>query len=107
QAQKLRPEMRATNALGISGDREKRKYRCDPDDLKKGLRKRERKNPGQFYSAVWPREKQNAPNQIGNVINKRGQGGSELRVQGKIVRHPASVGFCQVSAGKLRCQSRE
>ena len=73
--------MRATDALGISGNRQKRKDRRDADDLKKRLRKRERKNRSQLRSAVWPREKENATNQVGNVMDKPGQGGSELRVQ--------------------------
>jgi hypothetical protein len=32
---------------------------------------------------VWPSEKQNTTNQIGKVMNKPGQGGSKLHVQGK------------------------
>ena len=81
ETQKARAKMRPTNALRISGDSQEGKDRSDADDLKKGLRKRERKNAGQLPSAIWPREKENAPNQIGNVMNKPGQGGSELHVQ--------------------------
>ena len=73
--------MRATDALGISGNRQERKDRCDADDLEKRLCKRERKNGAELRSAVWPREKENATNQIGDVMDKPGQGGSELHVQ--------------------------
>src|SRR5262245_52717312 len=38
-------------------------------------------------------------------MNKRGQGGSELRVQEVKAHHHRTAGVCQLSAGKLRCQS--
>ena len=50
--------MRATDALGIGGNRQKWKDRRDADDLKKGLRKRERKNRGKLAPAIWSREKE-------------------------------------------------
>ena len=40
--------MRATDALGIGGNRQKGKDRRDADNLKKGLRERERKNRGKL-----------------------------------------------------------
>ena len=79
--EEIHAKVRPTNALGISGNRQERKDGCDADDLKKRLRKRERKNGRQLRSAVWPREKENATNQVGNVMDKPGQGGSELHVQ--------------------------
>jgi len=51
--------------------------------LKEGLRKREQKNRAQLRSTVWSRQKENAANQIENVMNKPGQGGSELHVEEK------------------------
>ena len=75
--------MRMTDALGIGGDCQKRKDRRDPDHLKEGLRKREQKNRAQLRSTVWSRQKENAANQIENVMNKPGQGGSELHVEEK------------------------
>jgi hypothetical protein len=39
-----------------------------------------RAKKNQLRSAVWPSEKQNTTNQIGNVMNKPRQGGSELHV---------------------------
>ena len=73
--------MRAADALGISGNRQKRKDRRDADDLEKRLCKRQREDRGKLTPAVWPREKENAPNQVDNVMNKPRQGGSELHVQ--------------------------
>jgi len=40
--------------------------------LEQGLRKRERKNHRQLKSAVWPGKKEDATNQIGNVMNEPG-----------------------------------
>jgi hypothetical protein len=54
--------MRAADAIGISGNRQKWKDRRDADHLKKGLRKRQRKNPPQLRSAVWAGKKENATN---------------------------------------------
>ena len=39
-------------------------------------------------------------------MNKRGQGGSELRVQGKRSHDRAAARICQLSAEKLKCQRR-
>jgi hypothetical protein len=71
--------------------------------LKDGLRKRERKNPSQLRSAVWARQKENATNQIGNVMDKSGHV-SELHVQeiGGITSPNGEIS--QLSAGKLDCQ---
>jgi len=54
--------MRATDALGISGNRQKGKDRRDADHLEKRLCKRQRKNRGKLAPAIWPGEKENAPN---------------------------------------------
>ena len=54
--------MRPTDALGISGNRQKWKDRRDADNLEKRLRKRQRKNRGKLGPAIWSREKENAPN---------------------------------------------
>lgn len=75
--------MRTTDALGISGNRQKRKDRRDADHLEKRLCKRQREDRGKLTPAVWPREKENATDQVGNVMKKPGQGGSELHVQEK------------------------
>jgi len=75
--------MRTTDALGIGGNCQKRKDRRDAYNLEKGLRERQRKNRGKLRPAIWSRQKENAPNQIGDVMDKRGQGGSELHVQEK------------------------
>jgi len=75
--------MRTTDALGIGGNCQKRKDRRDAYNLEKGLRERQRKNRGKLRPAIWSRQKENAPNQISDVMYKRGQGGSELRVQKK------------------------
>ena len=72
--EETRAEVRSADAVGIGGDRQKWEDRRDADDLKQGLRKRQRKNQAQLRSAVWPREKENATNQVGNVMNKPGQG---------------------------------
>ena len=74
KTEETRAELRSADAVGISCDRQKWKDRCDANDLKQRLRKRERKNEKQFRSAIWPRQKQNATNQVGNVMNKPGQG---------------------------------
>ena len=79
QLKKTHAEVRATDALGISSNRQKWEDRRDADDLKESLRKRERKNPGKLRSAVWARQKEDAPNQFGNVMNKPGHV-SELHV---------------------------
>jgi hypothetical protein len=73
--------MRTTDALGIGGNCQKWKDRRDAYNLEKGLRERQRKNRGKLRAAVWSRQKENAPNQISDVMDKRGQGGSELRVR--------------------------
>ena len=73
--------MRTTDALGISGNRQKGKDRRDADHLEKRLCKRQREDRGKLAPAVWPREKENAANQVDNVMNKPRQGGSELHVQ--------------------------
>ena len=73
KAEEPRAEVRSSDAVGISCNRQKWKDRCDPDDLKQGLRKGERKYQTQLRSAVWPRQKKNATNQI-NVMSKPGQG---------------------------------
>jgi hypothetical protein len=54
--------MRATDALGIGSNRQKGKDRRDANNLEKGLRERQRKNRGKLGPAVWPCEKENAPN---------------------------------------------
>ena len=74
KAEETRAEVGSSDAVGISCDRQKWKDRCDANDLKQRLRKRERKYETQLRSAVWSREKENATNQIGNVMNKPGQG---------------------------------
>jgi hypothetical protein len=63
----------ASDAVGIGCNRQKRKDRCDPDDLEQGLRKGEREYQTQLRPAVWPRQKKNATNQI-NVVSKSAQG---------------------------------
>jgi hypothetical protein len=75
--------MRTTDALGIGGNCQKGKDRRDAYNLEKGLRERQQKNRGKLRPAIWSRQKENAPNQISDVMDKRGQGGSELRVQKK------------------------
>ena len=72
QAQESRAKMRSADAIGISGERQKWEDRRDADHLKDGLRKRKRKNPSQLRSAVWARQKENATNQIGDVLDKPG-----------------------------------
>ncbi|MFL6501625.1 MAG: hypothetical protein ACJ8LL_13025 [Candidatus Udaeobacter sp.] len=71
--------MRSTDAVGISSERQKWEDRRDADYLKDGLRKRERKNPGELRSAVWARQKQDATKKVGNVMKKWGHA-SELHV---------------------------
>ena len=78
----MRAKVRPANALGISSNRQERKDGCDADDLEKRLRERKRKDGAELRSPVWPCEKENATNQVGNVMDKPGQGGSELHVQG-------------------------
>ena len=74
------------------------------DDLKERLRKRERKNPGQLRSTVRSREKENATNQIGNVMNKPGHV-SELQVQDKWPhRNPQFRDVAEYVRERRRCQ---
>jgi hypothetical protein len=75
--------MRTTDALGIGGNCQKGKDRGDAYNLEKGLRERQRKNRRKLRPAIWSRQKEHAPNQISDVMDRRGQGGSELRVQKK------------------------
>src|SRR5262245_24803660 len=103
--------MRSADALRISGKRQKREDRRDPDHLKESLRKRQRKNRAQFHSPVRAGEEQNAPNQISNVVNKWGQGGSELRVEEKSAHHILQRRYGKLSTGttpvsKIRRLSR-
>ena len=95
--------MRSADAIGISGERQKWEDRRGADHLKDGLRKRERKNTSQLRSAVWARQKENATNQVGNVMDKPGHV-SELHVQeiGGITSHNGEIS--QLSVGKLNCQ---
>ena len=79
QREETETEMRVTDALGISGDRQKGEDRRDADDLKQGLRKRQGKNSCQLRSTIGSRKKENATNQIGNVMRKTGHV-SELHV---------------------------
>ena len=104
KAQETRAEVRSADAFWVSSDGQKWKDRCNPDHLKQGLRKRERKNQTQLRSAVWPREKENATNQVGNVMNKSGHV-SELHVQREWLHHipqwRVGANYLRV---KLRCQ---
>ncbi len=50
-----------------------------PMTWKKACASESEKTADQLRSAVGSREKENATNQIGNAMKKRGQGGSELR----------------------------
>jgi hypothetical protein len=77
--EKAKAELRVADALGISSDRQKWEDRRDADDLKQGLRKRQGKNSCQLRSPIGSRKKENATNQIGNVMRKTGHV-SELHV---------------------------
>jgi hypothetical protein len=92
--------MRPADAIGISGERQKWEDRGDADHLKDGLRKREGKNPGQLCSAVWARQKENATNQIGNVMDKP-RHVSDLHVQKLGASHLATANF-QIICGKTQ-----
>jgi len=62
------------------------------------------KTGGADMPAVGSGKKENAANQTGNVMNKRGHV-FELHVEQEWAHHILPGGkLCQLSAGKLRCQ---
>ena len=79
QRQEAQAELRVTDALGISSDRQKWEDRRDADHLKESLCERERKNETQLCSAIRSSEKQDATDQVRNVMNESGHA-SELDV---------------------------
>ena len=101
--------MRTTDALGIGGNCQKGKDRRDAYNLEKGLRERQRKNRGKLRPAIWSRQKENAPNQISDVMEKRGQGGSGLRVRKKrmILQRREFANYLRENSGVKVCGYRE
>ena len=101
KVQELRAEVGSPDAVGISCNRQKWKDRCDPDDLKQGLRKGARKYQTQLRPAVWPRQKKNATNQI-NVMSKPGQG--VVTRSRKKLAHEIPLAVVNYLREKLGCQ---
>ena len=87
------------DTLGIGRYCQKRKNRRDADDLEDSLRKGKRKNQSQFRSAVWTGQEENAPDQIGRVLEEPRQG--EIEQDQQLV----FVGNCCKRPKKFRCES--
>src|SRR5262249_8816517 len=100
KAEEPRAEVRSSDAVGVGCNRQKWKDRCDPDDLKQSLSKGKRKYQTQLRSAVWPRQKKNATNQI-NIMSKSAQG---VFACSRKLAHEMRLAMANYLREKLRCQ---